>query len=128
MQLKKNIHTLIKCNQKVFIIFENGSIVRLSSAINNRKDLELTDIIDIRNEYIKDIITTYVDNETYFGFLVADKITEDLKMVLTILDENEKCEIRKINIKREGFTLSGYIFGKVYERENIKLYSLCKYC
>lgn len=99
----------------------------LEDALNNRKDFAPDDVIDEKSEYIIDILNTTVASDLYMGLITGSTNDTDIfNFVWFVYKRNEKPAIKKLQLKRDGLDLQGYVLHSNIKDE-AQLFTLCKY-
>ncbi|KAI4470131.1 hypothetical protein MML48_1g02835 [Holotrichia oblita] len=105
----KPMHTIVNINNRTYIIFENGNILTLKDAMEQRKGLELKDIINVGTEKITDVKHFFVKNIVYICLIVkAESITS---CFLTSFPDNfPHSSYHRMELKRDNIDLAGCTF------------------
>lgn len=119
------MHMILNLNNRTYIIFENGNILTLKDAIEQRKRLELKDIIDLSTEKIVDVKHFFVENVVYMCLIVkTESITS---CFLTSFPDNfPQSSYQKMELKRNNLDLAGYTFCLMCNKY-LYFLTLCKY-
>ncbi|KAJ3662585.1 hypothetical protein Zmor_006926 [Zophobas morio] len=108
LKFNQQIHTIFKCNDECFIVFKSGAIYPLQKAIENRKDLVPTKVIESESCYIVDVLYTSFNESTYVGLIV--KSDEIHALHWTRFDGlNEQNKFYKVSLQKDN-ELVGYAF------------------
>lgn len=95
----------------------------LADALTSRKDFIPDDIIDEKSEYIIDILYTTVASDLYMGLISSDGNVNNF--VWFVYNRNEKPTIKKLQLKKDGSDLQGYVLHSNIKDE-AQLFTLCK--
>lgn len=122
-KFNKPIQTLVTCNDKVFLIFKNGTITQLNEGIENRKDVALEPVFDLNIDGNFEVITACLNNNLYIGLLlnINDKIIFAVKYFVDDEEGLHKIELRRDNPK---LTLKGQIICHVEHSTEVHLLTL----
>lgn len=119
------MHTIISTDEDPILVFKDGRIMGLTYALENRKNIEPSDIVD-KNTTIESQTCLKINDKYYVGLLT--KKGNDIVYLwynpdLTDEDDNMK-DVRKIELKRPSVKLNGHL--AMITDNGPKLFTLCK--
>ncbi|CAH1170016.1 unnamed protein product [Phaedon cochleariae] len=106
------IHTIISKNGHSFLVFQNGAVMKLAEALDQRKSLNPKGL-DIKE--IDDIIYGEMHEDFYFGIIVK---TGGNTLYWTRYAEGHTTKFNKIQLDRD-LSLIGYAFHPVKNNMNV---------
>ncbi|RZB40866.1 nucleolar protein 11 [Asbolus verrucosus] len=72
-KFNQQINTIFSCNNRNFILFKNGAVYSLKEAIENRKELNPENVIDVNFGYINGLLYTSFNEDIYVGLIIKSK-------------------------------------------------------
>lgn len=125
-QFNSPIYTILSCAGKSILVFNNGAVMPLNVAIEQRKTLELDGIITKADEYIFDVFHTNVNDVIFVGIIAGDQHEQYFTWVCSNDNTFSHCN-PKVILQRSNLELISYMFNKAANLKDVALYTLCKW-
>lgn len=113
---------MISYLQQTFVIFTNGIICDLNTALEQRKSMKSDGIV--KNEgYISDVLYTNVEHDIYIGLIIEN--VDKKEFYWTKFTNSSLSEFASFELKSSDDNLVGYMFNKPNKNEDLALLTIC---